>query len=99
MSSKEYVDNLQREFSKHADPLKASWEKKYMLNQFEFLGMTTPTRREITKKLIQRIGLPGNSQTESVVKMLWKMEQREFQYAAMEIAERKCGEDMKFRFN
>jgi len=42
-------------FSLHADPAKAAPMKAYMRHQFEFLGIPTPIRREISKPLLAEL--------------------------------------------
>lgn len=61
----------------------AFWAKKYMRNQFEFLGLKKPIREELTKKFYNEFGLPNIDELEEIILELWKLDEREFQYFAM----------------
>ena len=57
----------------------------YMRDQFEFLGIGTPTRRAATKPLYQ--GLKSHSADELIglAQILWRFPEREYQYAAIDL--------------
>ncbi len=84
-----YIENLIHLFSKHTDPAYSAWSKKYLKNQFEFLGIRTPIRRQLMKEFIKETGLPPSSQLKEVVFSLWNLPEREYQYAALDILEKK----------
>jgi len=62
---------------------------KYMLNRFEFFGIPSPLRKQLTREFITMHGLPAPEQLTQTVKSVWKLQQRELHYAMMEIASRK----------
>ena len=66
----------------------AKGQKKYMRDQFEFYGMTSPTRRGLHKGIEGCLSERTLSQTEvcAIVKLLWDQPQRDFQYFAQEFA-------------
>lgn len=76
------VTTLQRVYTENALPEKAFWMKKYMLNQFEFHGLMTPVRKNLSKPIL--IGYnPGREELIRVTGELWDKPQREYQYTAM----------------
>ena len=77
-----YVSQLKALFEKHADPVQAVPMKKYMRGQFEYLGIKSPQLKELMKEFIGASGLPGIKELETVLRDLWSLPQREFQYAA-----------------
>ncbi len=83
-----YVTGLQEAFSPHANPAEAAPMKAYLRGQFEFLGIKTPRRRELLKAYIAAHGLPPVESLSSVVKDLWALPEREYQYAALGLASR-----------
>ncbi|MBU5454958.1 DNA alkylation repair protein [Caproiciproducens sp. MSJ-32] len=65
------------------DPNNAAPMKAYMKNQFEFLGIKTPLRKELEKPFFKK--LDKNSPIDrEFVKSLWKEEYREFQYLGVD---------------
>jgi len=73
------------EFQKYTDCEYAAGMEKYMRNQFKSLGVRTPVRREIQKKLIKELGLPEMFELKEIILDLWSSEYRDMQYFAMEI--------------
>jgi len=64
---------------------RAAGAKAYMKNQFEFLGIATPERRLICKDYMKQHVLENTGELEVIVKELWELPQREFQYFAIEL--------------
>lgn len=77
-----YVLSLKTLFEQNADPAQAGPMKKYMRDQFEYLGIKTPQRAALTKEFIKEHGLPPLDQLDVILRELWSLPQREFQYAA-----------------
>ncbi|RJP46957.1 MAG: DNA alkylation repair protein [Anaerolineaceae bacterium] len=69
-------------FETHADPEQAAPMKKYMRDQFEYLGIKSPQFKELMKQHIAAHGLPPADELDSIARELWSLPQREFQYAA-----------------
>lgn len=57
--------------------------KKYLRDQFEFLGIKTPERRELLKQFYQESGILKAPFQPDFVLALWDREEREYQYAAL----------------
>ena len=62
--------------------------QKYMKNHFPFLGIKTPRRRELMREFYQQTGILKQDFQEDFVAKLWELEEREYQYAALDYMER-----------
>lgn len=62
--------------------------QKYMKNHFLFLGIKTPRRRELMREFYQQTGILKLAFQEDFVAKLWELEEREYQYAALDYMER-----------
>jgi 3-methyladenine DNA glycosylase AlkD len=78
-----YVKGLKKLYDGHADPSQAVPMKKYMRDQFEFLGIKTPQNVALRKEFIAKHGLPELDELDQVLRDLWSLPQREFQYVAV----------------
>lgn len=77
-----YVVSLKALFEQHANSAQAAPMKKYMRDQFEYLGIKSPQFKELMKQFIAAHGLPPISELDVILRDLWGLPQREFQYAA-----------------
>ena len=83
MKYKEYVALVSAALNAHADSKRALEMKAYLRNQFEFLGIQTPTRRSIFKVLPK---LPKDAPLIlQIANELWKKPEREFRYVACDL--------------
>jgi len=78
-----YVASLQTLFEQNADSAQAAPMKKYMRDQFEYLGIKTPKNVALQKEFYEEHGFPALSELELVLRDLWSLPQREFQYVAV----------------
>jgi 3-methyladenine DNA glycosylase AlkD len=78
-----YVAALKTLFEQNADPSQAAPMKKYMRDQFEYLGIKTPQNAALQKEFYAEYGLPELSDLDEILRDLWALPQREFQYVAM----------------
>jgi 3-methyladenine DNA glycosylase AlkD len=78
-----YVASLKTLFEQNADPSQAEPMKKYMRDQFEYLGIKTPQNAALQKNFFAEHGLPELSDLDEILRDLWALPQREFQYVAM----------------
>ncbi len=78
-----YVASLKTLFEQNADPLQAAPMKKYMRDQFEYLGIKTPKNTALQKEFYQEHGFPELSDLDEILRDLWVLPEREFQYIAM----------------
>ena len=84
-SSKQLVANLRRELTKHSDPKISKDAAAYMRDQFEFLGIKTPLRRELSKDLVNQSKDLSERELIELCKELWAQPEREFQYVACDL--------------
>lgn len=77
-----YVASLKTLFEQNADPAQAAPMKKYMRDQFEYLGIKGPQQGALMKEFISLNGLPAPVDLDPILRDLWSLPQREFQYAA-----------------
>ena len=78
-----YVASLKRLFEQNANPAQAAPMKKYMRDQFEYLGIKTPQNVALQKEFFAEHGFPELSELDAVLRDLWSLPQREFQYVAV----------------
>ncbi len=83
-----YVKSIHVLFTGHADPQKAAPMKRYMRDQFEYLGIKVPEIGKLLKQVIQERGLPPLADLDPILRDLWALPQREFQYVANGLLER-----------
>ncbi len=70
-------------FHQNANPAQAAPMKKYMRDQFAYLGIKTPERRELQKQFYEKYGLPFVVELKPILLDLWALPQREYQYTAV----------------
>ncbi|MCC7205190.1 MAG: DNA alkylation repair protein, partial [Phycisphaeraceae bacterium] len=78
-----YVAAMKALFEKHAAPAQAPAMKKYMRDQFEYLGIKTPPRVALQKEFFAEKGLPEMADLDAILRELWMLPQREYQYVAI----------------
>jgi len=78
-----YVASLKALFEQHADPAQAAPMKKYMRDQFEYLGIKTPKNTTLQKEFYKENGLPKLAELDEILRDLWALPEREFQYVGM----------------
>jgi 3-methyladenine DNA glycosylase AlkD len=81
----EYLNDLISTFRNNDDPTNAIYMKKYMKDNFEFLGLKTPVRKLLSKPFFEKENLPDPGQVPEMVKTLWELDEREFQYFAIQL--------------
>lgn len=77
-----YVCSLKELFEKNANPANAGPMKKYMRDQFEYLGIKSSQFKALQADFIKQNGLPSITDLDVIVRELWDLPQREFQYLA-----------------
>ncbi len=68
-----------------ANPLKAAGMKAYMKDQYEYLGLTAPVRKELFKSIWTNHKSDIIDNWRELIVMLWDQDHREYQYIAMDI--------------
>lgn len=82
------INELERAFLRNADEEKAKKKSAYMRYLFPFFGLSTPLRRDLQKPFYKRYPLQNECELKQTLNNLWGKEQREFQYAALDLATR-----------
>jgi len=78
-----YVKQIKTLFEKNANLAQAPAMKKYMRDQFEYLGIKTPQSVALQKEFYAKYGLPDVTELDEILRDLWSLPQREFQYVAV----------------
>jgi 3-methyladenine DNA glycosylase AlkD len=78
-----YIQMLVSLFEQNANPAQAVPVKKYMRDQFEYLGIKTPQSLALQKEFYSRKGLPEIADLDIILRDLWALPEREFQYVAV----------------
>ncbi|MFW6237891.1 MAG: DNA alkylation repair protein [Halanaerobiales bacterium] len=84
----QYVEKIESSFREIADPEKAKKQKQYMKNKFEFFGINAQPRRKAVRKFKREENRPDYQHLEPVIKKLWQLPEREYQYFGTELLER-----------
>ena len=77
-----YARSIRRLLSAHTHPDKAEPMKRYMRNQFEYLGVALPELTALMNEQQRVHGLPALADLDSILRDLWALPAREYQYAA-----------------
>lgn len=72
-------------YKAHANPEKAEGMRWYMKYQFTYLGIQKPQRTKISKDILQWAKKADYEDLKNLCNDLWKLEEREYQYLAMEL--------------
>jgi len=85
MNAKELTSKIITTLSAATNKDKAIGMKAYMKDQYDYLGLTAPVRKELFKSLWSTHKDDIEAQWRELVLELWDMEHREYQYIAMDI--------------
>lgn len=80
-----YVSDLKTLFEENANPAQAEPMAAYMRNQFSYLGIKTPQNVALQKHFFAEHGLPQVDELDTVLRGLWSLPEREFQYVAVSL--------------
>lgn len=75
----EFVDHLGASFEEHRNDEIAEGQKAYMKGHFEFYGIKTPVRREISQPFMTKEHRPSKDEALKIVEECWQQSEREFQ--------------------
>ena len=89
MNSTQAVDKLKEIYANAANPAIAKGMEAYMKGLFPFYGIKKPIRAALTKVLMKELISNKEIDSEGFIKMLWKEQERELHYFAMEFALKK----------
>ncbi|UJF32737.1 DNA alkylation repair protein [Paenibacillus hexagrammi] len=80
-----YADKLEEIFRLHANIDNVQPMEAYMRNQFPFLGIRNPERVALMKRFYKDNGIPAGQEAVETAKAWWRLPEREFHYAAMDM--------------
>lgn len=83
--SKEFVTTLKPQLTALRNRTAAIGAQSYMKDIAPFLGVKTPERRTLVKKIARELDLPTSDELAQTARALWKQEEREFHYAAFDL--------------
>lgn len=67
------------------NPKRAIGAEAYMKDIAPFIGVATPERRTLVKKIAKGMRAPTSDELGATARKLWKLDEREFQYAANDL--------------
>ncbi|MCZ4409808.1 DNA alkylation repair protein [Cryomorphaceae bacterium 1068] len=94
MENQAFIQRLEEAFSSASNREIARGQAAYMRDQFLFLGLKSNARKEILKPFLRK-DKPHKDDLAQVVKALWRKPEREYQYAAQELAAKYLRESEK----
>ena len=80
------ITELQHALAKNGNLEYSVRMAQYMKNHFPFYGIQSTPRRHISKQWLKNHPIKNETDTCAVLKLLWKKDQREFQYIGSDIA-------------
>ena len=84
----EFVDSLEVEFRSAANEAIMIQQKAYMKGQFEYFGIKSPLRNELSKPFLHKDYLPPKEELHNLTRELWEKPQRDFQYFAQTLCQK-----------
>lgn len=84
MTPKQFVRAVDSALMPLADEAKAQVMKAYLLDQFEFLGLPAPVRRQAVKDM-GKVAWQSSADLWHAAELLWQKPQREYRYTAVDL--------------
>jgi 3-methyladenine DNA glycosylase AlkD len=81
----EFVSALAPALYDLGDRKRAIGAQAYMKNIAPFIGVATPERRNLVKMIAKTLPAPTSEELGMTARKLWKLDEREFQYAANDL--------------
>jgi 3-methyladenine DNA glycosylase AlkD len=79
------LDRLLAIYGSAADPQAADPMRAYMRGAFPFLGLPSPKRRELAKRVLNGLPRPTEADLRGVALACWELPEREYQYFAVDL--------------
>ncbi|MFW6287941.1 MAG: DNA alkylation repair protein [bacterium] len=83
-----YIADITQALEEKSNSKYAEKQKDYMKGNFDFIGVKAQPRRKATRVFVRKAERPEYDDIDIVVKKLWKLPEREYQYFAIELIER-----------
>lgn len=87
-STTAFVTAMQQHYHAARNENNAAAMIRYMRDQFPYLGLKAPERKALYQQFIDKQGIPDIDEVPAVVKALWQLPEREFQYDALTLLEK-----------
>ena len=81
----EFVKALSPALMAMGDRKRAIGAQMYMKDVAPFIGVATPERRSLVKKIAKGLPTPTSDELGAAARKLWKLDEREFQYCANDL--------------
>ncbi len=81
----DFVSELSPTLFELADRKRAIGAQAYMKDIAPFIGVATPERLAAVKKIAKSMRVPTSDELGATARKLWKLDEREFQYAANDL--------------
>ncbi len=81
----DYVKKVKIFFEKYQSSKDSIAMSKYMKNNFPFLGITAPKRKDLFKIFFNTFPIPSYDETKALVKELFNLPEREYHYFAIHL--------------
>ncbi len=81
----EFVGELSPALKGMGERKRAIGAQMYMKDVAPFIGVATPERRNLVKRIAKEMRIPTSEELGSTARKLWKLAEREFQYAANDL--------------
>ncbi len=88
MDIQNYIRALRTIYEANANPDLAAGMQKYMRNLFVCYGIYNPKRKELHREFFEAYGFPPDEQLNPLIKILWDLPQRDYQYFGMVLLEK-----------
>ncbi|POZ88612.1 MULTISPECIES: DNA alkylation repair protein [Petrotoga] len=84
----DYIAKIRQAFMEKSNPENAKKQIEYMKGNFDFFGIKAQTRRKVTQEFMRKAERPDYDDIDVVIRKLWKLPEREYQYFALELLEK-----------
>ena len=81
----EFVARLSPDLEELGDRKRAIGAQMYMKDIAPFIGVATPERRALVKKIAKEMRTPTSDELGATARKLWRLEEREYQYCANDL--------------
>ncbi|MEY3052191.1 MAG: hypothetical protein RLY31_1976 [Bacteroidota bacterium] len=82
-----FFETMQARFLEHGDPLRSAGQVRYMRNQFDFFGLSSPQVRTLAREHFRSVGPLPESAWADFLSYCYEQPQREWQYLALHFVE------------
>ncbi|MFD3448829.1 DNA alkylation repair protein [Microbacteriaceae bacterium 4G12] len=83
-----FVEALQCYVNPYRNKEKAEQMTRYMKDNFPFLGIQSPERKQLLRTFLQQYGKPQKEDLFEITRHLWSLPEREFQNIALDLFEK-----------